>query len=122
MAGCRFGEYLTHPGPLGQPYYFQPPFPSCVIQNPMVTDDDARAGGALDTHNLNSTAFRPPYFNSGVAATQIYRFRCPCYNGFNWVTLMGPHSVNYAVSQNLNGSFKYTLSKTGTTATISPLP
>ena len=102
-----------------------PPFPSGL--NPPNPTTDPVFGGDLgtfpngDTHSTPGT-FVTPYSARTVTATQIYRYHCPCHNGDAWTTLMGPHNIVRSVSQNANGSWKFTVTKSGSSASIDPLP
>lgn len=66
--------------------------------------------------------FVKPYTAATVTAPQIYRYSCSCKDNGAFVTLLGPHNIVRSVSQNANGSWKFTITKTGSSATINPLP
>lgn len=63
-----------------------------------------------------------PYAAATVSASQLYFYRCTCYANNNPVVMEGPLSIQRTVSQNADGSWRYTVSKQGTTAQINPLP
>lgn len=123
LGNCTVGEIVSYPGS-SNPYPFpSPPFPNDSYSNPTVIDLPATAGGFQDDHMLTpSTTFVTPYSSSIFTATQFYRFRCSNYQFNQYVNLQGPLSIVRAVSQNSNGSWKFTVTKGGSSATINPLP
>jgi hypothetical protein len=119
LSACTVGEIVTYPN--GNPYVApNPPF-NAAYSNPTVIDAPATSGSLADDHNV--PGFTTPYSDSSHTGTQYYRYRCPCVNSGQYVNLMGPLSIRRQVSQNANGSWKYTITKaTGGFATIDPLP
>lgn len=127
LAACEVGEFVDYPGVGPRYFYPSPPFPT----NP--------ANGLLDPTEINVAGsdgiigdinwvpgignFRTPYSSSSVTSTQNWRYRCPCANGGAWVNVFGPLSINRSVSQNANGTWKYTITKPiGGSASYNPLP
>lgn len=124
VSHCTVGEIVTYPG-TANPFPFpSPPFPNDAYSNPTIGDINASDGGFQDDHLLTpSTTFVKPYSASSFTATQFYRSKCACgANANNYVNIVGPLSIVRSVSQNSNGSFKFTVTKSSCSATINPLP
>ena len=123
LSHCGVGENVSY-NAADLPFP-SPPFPSGL--NPPNPTNTPVYGGDLgtfpngDTHSTPGT-FVTPYSARTVTATQIYRYHCPCHNSDAWTTLMGPHNIVRSVSQNANGSWKFTVTKSGSSASIDPLP
>jgi hypothetical protein len=124
---CEVGEIVDYPGP-GPGFFFPtPPFPTNTtngVPDPTIVNV-AGSDGIIGDVNLvpGISAFQTPYSFASVTSTQNWRYRCPCANGGNWVNVMGPLSIVRTVSQNTNGSWKYTITKpTGGSASFDPLP
>jgi hypothetical protein len=118
LTNCEVGEHVTYPG--GSPFAWpSPPF-SISTSNPTVRWHPATWGAFGDQHS--TPGFVKPYQAASVTATQNYRFRCTCHNNNTPVVLMGPISIVRSVTQNANQTFRYTITKSGVSATINPLP
>ncbi|HEX7314401.1 MAG TPA: hypothetical protein VF297_10785 [Pyrinomonadaceae bacterium] len=63
-----------------------------------------------------------PYQAASFTATQHYRFRCTCHNSNAYVNLMGSLDIVRTVTQNTNGTWRFTVTKSGASATVNPLP
>ena len=124
VSHCTVGENVTYPGTANPFPWPSPPFPNDSSTNPTVIDLNATLGGLQDDHLLApSTTFVKPYSASSFTATQFYRYKCACgANANTYVNLVGPLSITRSVSQNSNGSFKFTVTKSSCSATINPLP
>lgn|GEM_PF-6226792 len=81
----------------------------------------ATGGAATDNHSVGSP-FVTPYSASSFTAVQYYRYRCPCRNNGNYVNIMGPINIVRSVSNVSGAGWKYTITKSGASATINPLP
>jgi hypothetical protein len=122
LLSCTVGERVDFPSG-SNPYILPLPFPASAFGNPVIQDGDATGGIGWDRNAMNSIAFRKPYFNNVVGATQTFRYRCPCANGGNYVTVYGPLPMTFSVLANPNGTYKYTLTKPQNgVATMTPLP
>jgi hypothetical protein len=120
LSKCLFGENVEY-DPTDVPFP-SPPFPEGLSPgNPTDLNVPASDGSAQDNHSTPG-AFANPYQARTLTATQIYRYSCPCHNSGQWETMMGPHRIIRSVSRNANGTWKFTISKTGASATINPLP
>jgi hypothetical protein len=113
LAGCTVNENVSYPG--GNPYYFNSPpyqagsnWPNPTIQP--VPPVNAQNDIAYDTHG--HPAFQGPYRADYFTATQYYQYSCTCNNSSN-VPLAGPISITRSVTQNSNGTWKYTVTKAG---------
>lgn len=128
LATCNVGEIVTFPGPSGpgvQYFWPSPPFPAgSSSDNPSIDYLPGSRGGFADIHHLDDPnyTFVKPYRAASFTGTQYYRYSCPCSNGGAWRNVMGPLSIVRSVSQNPNGTWKYTVTKSGASATINPLP
>jgi hypothetical protein len=78
--------------------------------------------GFNDFHRTAGT-FVKPYVASSITAVQNYQYICACANNGQPVNLTGPLNIVRSVSQNTNGSWKFTVTKpTNGQASINPLP
>lgn len=120
LSQCTVGEIVTYPS--GNPFSWPSPMVNSST-NPLVINGAATAGVGQDIHSPPNS-FSTPYTAASFTATQNYRFRCPCHNSNNYVTLMGPINIVRAVSQNSGTpvTWRYTVTKSGASATINPLP
>jgi hypothetical protein len=75
----------------------------------------------VDDHSTPGS-FVKPYSAKTIIATQVYQYTCSGANGGNPVKLKGPLQIKRSVSQNTNGSWKFTITKSGASASINPLP
>lgn len=116
-------DYTAHNCGVGQLKFAWPSPPwnlaDCVL-NPTITNGSGSQGPIIDTHEHRG--FRTPYQAATFTSTQIYRYKTPCANSGNWVTLKGPLNIVRTVSQNQNGTWKYQITKDGNTVSIDPLP
>lgn len=119
LSDCLVGEavdYESSDFPLPSP-----PFPADLDpDNPTEKSITASSGVGQDNHSTGT--FVAPYKAASFTATQIYRYSCPCHKNGEWETLMGPHSIVRSVTQNADKSWRFTITKTGQSATINPLP
>ncbi len=118
---------------------YPPPFPPIEVPNPTLlcapgnanaTSDGASATGYDDNPIagvLNPGDFIKPYFPKSFPATQKFFFTCPCKTrpgtGIAYaVTIFGPLTIGQDVTQNPDGTYKFTVSKSGASSSIDPLP
>jgi len=118
LNACTVGEIVNYPS--GNPYSWPSPM-SRSTTNPTVIDLAATSGSFGDDHEP-PTSFTKPYSASSFTATQNYRYKCPCAASGNYVNMAGPNDIVRSVTQNTDGSWKYTVTKSGSSATINPLP
>lgn len=119
-AACTVGEIVTYPG-IGNYSPPSPPFNQAFL-NPTEIDNPARDGSLFDNHRT-SGGFVRPYTTASFTATQYYRYSCPCKNGGAYVNLAGPINIVRSVSRiGQTSSYKFTITKSGSSATIDPLP
>jgi hypothetical protein len=128
LGSCTLGEIVTYQGSQN-PWPFPAPFPPDAYDNPTIGDFNAATGGPngpgtfTDDHKLTpSITFRKPYNANSFTATQYYRYKCSCAGGGQYVNIVGPLSIVRSVSQNANGTWKFTVTKSGCSAQINPLP
>jgi hypothetical protein len=119
LSACTLSELVEYtpadlPAKVPFPASFNPP-------NPTILSVPAVNGAAQDNHSIGAP-FRKPYANATMTAVQRYRYTCPCANGGNPVVIVGPINIVRSVSDNGNGTFRYTITKSGSSAVINPLP
>jgi Domain of unknown function (DUF4157) len=108
---CEVGERVDYTQTENPPFDPAP--------NPTIIWLPGEDGGLQDNH---SPGVVQPYKVSTEKAVQYYRYRCPCKNGGNPVNLMGPINIIRKVEKRPDGKFKYTITKSGKSASIDPLP
>lgn len=119
LKDCEVGEHVSYPG--GSPYVWpSPPWDGGSTPNPTVIWLLGTDGALGDTHS--SEGFKKPYKEAKFTATQYYRYQCPCTNSGKPVNLMGPISIVREVRKKPDGNYKYTITKSGKSAKIDPLP
>jgi hypothetical protein len=123
LSNCTVGEIVGYPGP-NNPYTWpSPPFPPNASQSPTVIDLPATDGALVDDHKLSpSTTFAQPYSQSTFTAIQYYRYKCTNANNGQYVDLVSALSIQRTVDQNPDASWFFTVTKSGASATINPLP
>ncbi len=119
LANCQVGEEVTYPG--GSPFVWPSPPWGATWQNPTVIWLAAKNGGFVDNH-LIPLPFVKPLKSATVPSTQNYRYQCGCANDGNPVVLVGPITITRSVTKNKNGTFKYTVTKSGISASVNPIP
>jgi hypothetical protein len=99
-----------------------PPFPANLPGGPNPRIQIMANGSAGSFPDLHSAPgpFVTPYTAATVNGAQSYTYRCPCANGGNRVT-MASYTIVRTVSQNPNGSWKYTITKNSQSNTIDPI-
>ncbi|MGB7068755.1 MAG: hypothetical protein WBD22_04620, partial [Pyrinomonadaceae bacterium] len=120
LGACSVGEIVTYPG-TGNYTPPSPPFNQTFL-NPTIIDLPATDGAFIDNHNT-SGGFVTPYSEASFTATQFYRYKCPCRNNGNYVNLTNSIDIVRAVTRiGQTQSYKFTITKSGSSATINPLP
>jgi hypothetical protein len=124
LANCIVSEKVIYPS--DNPYSLSPPFPSTSFVNPTVLSVPGTDGVAIDNHGLNGKTgsdFIKPYFVASFTAQQTYSYTCGSGSTAISKTLLGPLALERAVSENANGTWKFTVAKpTDGLAKIDPLP
>ena len=87
--------------------------------NPSIDGVNGTDGQFTDDQIPTEGGWLKPYAAASFTATQKYQYVC---NGGSEVTLMGNISIVRTVGKNSNGSFYYKVTKSGSSATINPLP
>jgi hypothetical protein len=123
LYNCSVREKVDYPG--GNPYYWpSPPWVGGVF-NPTILPDPpipASYGGAVDNHS--PPAFKKPYQNASVSATQVYQYHCGpscCMGNDDWETLLSIGSIQRFVTGD-GTLWRYSIIKSGAYAEIFPLP
>jgi hypothetical protein len=127
LSGCQVREFVTYPGYVAgqqQQYFWKaPPYGPYVTgswsPNPDtgLTPGPATAGIMTDTQS--HPGFQKPYAADNLTSNQVFQFQCPYYKNNQWITLL-PQSGTVAINrvvQNANGTWKYTITKTGASST-----
>ena len=118
---------------------YPPPFPPVTVENPTLkcvpgtanVSSDGSSGTAFDsnpeTDVLKPGDFLKPYFEKHFPATQKFFYTCPCKTRSDVgiaipVTVLGPLTIDQDITQRPDGKFKFTVTKSGTSSSIDPLP
>jgi hypothetical protein len=133
LRGCKLGEYVLYRA--DELSSASPPFPWITSQYRNPTESyprDGPDGSFPDSHATpsdpatptvtNPNGFVKPYSTKSITATQWYRFTCPCYNGGNFVNLLGPLEIVRSVDTNSDGTWHFVITKSGVSARIDALP
>jgi hypothetical protein len=93
--------------------------------NPATLTVRGAAGAFYDNHSTPGT-FVKPYFSNSFTATQQYQWQCTCSAGNAWQPIGGftGISINRSVNQvpPYVGVWDFLITKSGSSATINPLP
>ncbi len=120
LSQCAVGERVDYNA--ADLPFASPPFPAGINpSNPTIINVNGADGALEDNHSTPGT-FVKPYSAASVTSSQIYRYSCPCHNAGAFETLLGPHDIVRSVTQKTNGKWKFTITKTGSSAKIDPLP
>jgi hypothetical protein len=125
LKACTIGEYVTWSGgTVGKPFVMPLPYMSpknnkhrIAQDNPIVLNVKDPTAAARDDHQIPGAIVKP-FRTSTVTTTQYYRFKCPGYNNGNWVNVMGPITITRTIRRNANGTWQYTITKSGASATL----
>ncbi|MGB8473510.1 MAG: hypothetical protein WCE61_05420 [Candidatus Acidiferrum sp.] len=127
LSPCSVSESVTYPG-TGD-YAWPTPFPAITSQNPTTGSVPGSDGEVADDHDLAGrldTDFRKPYYSNSFVAHQTISYSCTVGGDTLNGTLLSAAPVTRSVNQNVNGSWKFTVTETGPagdmTAIINPLP
>lgn len=121
LSTCVVNEYVIYPGGGTTYTYPNPPFNETEPVNPFVgTPVNGSDGILADTH------FTPTFSSTLIpstppAALQYYYYQCANVNDGKPVILAGPISITRSVTKNTDGTFKYTVTKLGFSATLDPI-
>lgn len=113
LSNCYLDEYVTFSNLDQNGNYPSPPFPPMTAppSNPYEKGGVPSGGAMSDQNGFSATAaeFARPLTNSGVNVYQSFRYKCPCVNGGNYVTLATPGNPAglMAVYQLPNGQWEY---------------
>lgn len=78
--------------------------------------------GYMSDSHWQGVGWRTPYSAATVVGSQMYWYRCTCYNDNQKIIISGPWEISRSVSQNADGTWKYSISKDGESTNINPLP
>ena len=121
LSACDIYDRLTaNPDPFASPP-FPSGFPSGSNPQDVLLDSTPEDGGASDGQ-YPPPSWVTPYAAATGTREQHYLFTCPCYSGGSLIVIDGPYTITRSVSQNGDGSWKYTVSKSGVSNEINPLP
>jgi len=116
-------EKVDYPG-TGDPFLWpSPPWDGGGTPNPTIAPVPpvpGPNGRAVDNHSTR--AFKKPYQRASFTAKQVYRYQTPCKNGGRPVALSSNISIVRVVKQKADGNYFYRITKSGSSATVDPLP
>lgn len=116
LNNCIVQEVVTYQG--GNPFEVpSPPFSWQPLDNPFYGMLHNGTDGGLEDNNIPFN-FVKPYRAATVRATQRFRYKCGTGRINNFP---GSYAITRSISQNANGSWKYTITKAGLTAEKNPL-
>ena len=120
LSQCSVGEKVVYPG-VGDYAPSSPPF-NQSFRNPTIIDLPATDGALIDNHRT-SGGFITPYSAASFTASQVYRYKCPCKNHGLAVDFGSSIDIVRTVSQiGQTSQYKFLITKSGSSATINPLP
>lgn len=119
LTTCTLWEELTDtPSP-----WPSPPF-SARNGGPPATRQYQMANGTaglLEDGHWPGGTFVTPYGSAMATTSQRYFYRCSCEGNLTQY-IWGPQNIVRSIASNGTGGWKYTITKTGQSATINPLP
>ena len=118
LSNCTISERVEYAG--GNPFVWPNPPWNGSTPNPTILSVPAVDGTAEDNHSTKP--FVKPYQAASFTAVQRYRYTCACANGGNPLVIVGPLNIVRSVTQKTDGNFRFTVTKSGSTATVDPLP
>jgi hypothetical protein len=131
LANVQVREYVLYNNGSLNPYVLPTPFPPDSTPNPYtgggvtITGSDGVLGD-MNTIGQNGQAFVKPYSAAtNTAPIQNFQFSTSCQNNGTWLTFsLTSYTIMRSVISNGDGTWKYTVGKTGADAmgTINPLP
>ncbi len=121
-SGCSIREEVWYPGSSGPGVWYSwaspPYYPGSTSPNPDSHSVAVELGHATDDHT-------PKPWSYGGAddfnAIQYYKYSCTCSNETD-VVLAGPMWIHRKVEERADHNWKYTITKSGITATLDPIP
>jgi len=119
LAQCQVGENVTYPGtanPFGWP---SPPYKGSTV-TPTILWVPATEGVAQDNHS--HATFLRPYRANAFTAHQIYRYKCRSLDTVSFPGWSGITIARTVSDSTRKGCWGYKVMKSGTTASVSPLP
>jgi len=117
LTNCQISEKVTYAGP--DPFIWPSPPWNNGSHNPSILTAAATAGFAHDEHN--SGIFIQPYRAASFTAAQDYRYQCTDVNN-GAIVVIQSQSIVRTVSKNPDGTFKYVITKNGSSNSIDPIP
>ena len=120
LSQCKVGEYVEYPTD-DQPWPWpSPPYSGTSPNNPTIQWIPGVMGKGTDYHYHNP--FRTPYKKNAFNATQQYRYECRDLDTTDF-----PHWDDITIARKVrditgHGCWVYTVTKTGYSATVAPLP
>ena len=119
LSQCQVGEKVDYPSSANPFKWPSPPFLGAT-NNPTILWVAATDGKAQDNHSNNG--FVTPYKAKSFSASQEYRYQCRSLNTTAFPGQTGI-IIRRAVSDSTGkGCWRYTITKSGASASISPLP
>ncbi len=123
LANCQVRELVTYPD--GNPYYWKsPPYATGTYTiNPNTGDTPGPATAGRATDSNGHVPFRSPYApGDDITLHQVFQFECSNYRGGAWNNMTLDIPIRMTVDQDTNGTWKYTITKSGASNSVNPLP
>ena len=113
LSKVTLGEHVSYPGPSRS---YRPPNPPFNVSypNPTISNGNAKAGAATDTHYAPSFSAGPA---SRFGATQHYRYKCQRCNMTDFRNILGPLYI-IRIVEFVDGVWRYRAKKSGVTAIV----
>lgn len=122
LRNCGITEKVDYPN--GNPFRWpSPPWDGRGTPNPTIEPSPpipGDRGKAVDNHS--TLGFKKPYKRASFTANQVYRYTTPCKNAGKPIAMSRNIAIVRTVTQNADGTFKYRITKSGSSAEINPLP
>lgn len=116
-------EKVDYPGSADPFIWPSPPWNGDGTPNPTIAPVPpvpGTRGRAVDNHSTKP--FKRPYKRASFTAKQVYRYETPCKNGGRPVALSSNINIVRVVKQKADGNYFYRITKSGSSATVDPLP
>jgi hypothetical protein len=119
LTNCQVGQIVTYPGTANPFPWPDPPYLGSTA-NPTILWVPADGGVAQD--NQSHEPFQPPYAANSFTSTQDLRYRCSSTAAVDFTGFTDIAIARTVADSTGQGCWGYTITKSGYSATVSPLP